>query len=316
MPLPDFKQFSAVWVEKTKASHGHGGEGWEFGTCLWSPTTNKSGHQIYRNMTVARSGDLVLHFYEDVPFGKEQDHYFCGISIVSDRATVVSEQPPRAGEWAGRGNYFRVGLSSFSPFDDAVPLRGFAKDYNARILESLAHDEDSPFINYGGDVRLAQGKYLSRCGSLLYELLSQAAGQKVDFIATTGSELPARTFDYEEYVEGQRSKRETWFFSRNPKLAKDAKERDRYTCQACAFRFEDRYGELGEGFIEVHHLDPLSERRSAANDGRLTTLAQVASLCPNCHRMAHRLIRRLGRSVSVEDLRSQFRTSSRPHDVP
>jgi hypothetical protein len=51
LSLPAFDNFRGVWVEKTKASHGHGGEGWEFGTCLWSPATDKSGKRIYENMT-------------------------------------------------------------------------------------------------------------------------------------------------------------------------------------------------------------------------------------------------------------------------
>jgi hypothetical protein len=36
----DWKPFSAydgVFVEITKENHAHGGPGWEFGTCLWSP---------------------------------------------------------------------------------------------------------------------------------------------------------------------------------------------------------------------------------------------------------------------------------------
>jgi hypothetical protein len=78
------------WVEKTKASHGHGGEGWEFGTCLWSPTTNKTGHRIYKNMEAASEGDLILHFYEDVPFGKEEDLYLCGASIVNGTLSTPS----------------------------------------------------------------------------------------------------------------------------------------------------------------------------------------------------------------------------------
>jgi hypothetical protein len=101
MPLPNFDDFRVVWVEKTKARHGHGGEGWEFGTCLWSPTTNKTGGRIYKNMVAARSGDLVLHFYEDSPFGKELDHCFCGVSIVDGSAEVKNDQPPSLAN--GRG---------------------------------------------------------------------------------------------------------------------------------------------------------------------------------------------------------------------
>jgi hypothetical protein len=117
MPFPRFEDFSAVWVEKTKSSHGHGGKGWEFGTCLWSPTTDKSGKRIYKNMLAARPGDLVLHFYEDTPFGNEPDHYLCGLSVV-DAAATIREEPPLPGEWAGRNEYYRIGLRDFKSFAD------------------------------------------------------------------------------------------------------------------------------------------------------------------------------------------------------
>jgi len=32
-----------VWIEDTKSEHQHGGPGWEFGTCLWSPSTDEKG---------------------------------------------------------------------------------------------------------------------------------------------------------------------------------------------------------------------------------------------------------------------------------
>jgi hypothetical protein len=32
-----------------------------------------------------------------------------------------------------------------------------------------------------------------------------------------------------------------------------------YTCEVCGLNFESRYGEIGKGFIEIHHLVPISE---------------------------------------------------------
>ncbi|MCP4547071.1 MAG: hypothetical protein GY835_11450 [bacterium] len=42
------------------------------------------------------------------------------------------------------------------------------------------------------------------------------------------------------------------------------------------------YGDLGAGFIEMHHLKPLSSGE------RKTTLRQIVLVCANCHRMLHR----------------------------
>ncbi len=53
-------------------------------------------------------------------------------------------------------------------------------------------------------------------------------------------------------------------------------------CEACDFEFEEKYGELGRDFCEVHHNNPLKRGL------RLTTLDDLAILCSNCHRMIHK----------------------------
>ena len=40
----------SIWIEITKSEHKHGGYGWEFGTCLWSPNRNRAGSDSYSLM--------------------------------------------------------------------------------------------------------------------------------------------------------------------------------------------------------------------------------------------------------------------------
>ena len=53
---------------------------------------------------------------------------------------------------------------------------------------------------------------------------------------------------------------------------------------ACGLNFEDRYGRIGAGFIEVHHLQPVSELK----EGEKTRIKDLALVCSNCHKMLHR----------------------------
>ncbi len=46
---------------------------------------------------------------------------------------------------------------------------------------------------------------------------------------------------------------------RNRKLAHRAKLAHGYSCKACGFDFEVKYGSIGRDFIEAHHLTPLAE---------------------------------------------------------
>jgi 5-methylcytosine-specific restriction enzyme A len=73
---------------------------------------------------------------------------------------------------------------------------------------------------------------------------------------------------------------------RNPKLARDAKRIHGSTCQVCGFIYKDRYGEIGDGYIEAHHITPFSEL--ADRPTQLDPAADFAVVCASCHRMIHR----------------------------
>lgn len=57
------------------------------------------------------------------------------------------------------------------------------------------------------------------------------------------------------------------------------------TCAVCGFSFEVAYGEIGYGFIEVHHVVPPA-RLGAGYE--LDPLTDLIPLYANCHAMAHR----------------------------
>lgn len=74
---------------------------------------------------------------------------------------------------------------------------------------------------------------------------------------------------------------------RNATAAKNAKKFHGLICQACDVDMEKRYGALGKGYIEAHHLKPIS----TLEEGVAVTYNvkdNFAVLCANCHRMIHR----------------------------
>lgn len=80
---------------------------------------------------------------------------------------------------------------------------------------------------------------------------------------------------------------------------------DPLRCEVCGFDFARVYGELGVGYIEVHHVTPLYV---AGN--RETKLDDLACLCANCHRMCHKS--RPGESWRTPDaLQEEMRKSAR-----
>jgi 5-methylcytosine-specific restriction protein A len=62
------------------------------------------------------------------------------------------------------------------------------------------------------------------------------------------------------------------------------KREGRLACEVCGLDFAAAYGPRGAGFIEAHHLTPLSE----VAPGQRTNTKDLALVCANCHRMIHR----------------------------
>lgn len=70
---------------------------------------------------------------------------------------------------------------------------------------------------------------------------------------------------------------------------------DSLDCDLCGFDFEQAYGRLGRGYIELHVTDSPT---SVGGDD-----SEVLPVCSNCHRMLHR-----GRGAAVDVLRSALET--------
>lgn len=78
-----FTKFNNVWIETTEESHLYGGKGWEFGKCLWSSSSDKSGGKIYELMLQPKVGDPVIHFYL-----KDNVRFLNGYSFVDKNCQV------------------------------------------------------------------------------------------------------------------------------------------------------------------------------------------------------------------------------------
>ncbi len=72
-----------------------------------------------------------------------------------------------------------------------------------------------------------------------------------------------------------------------------------WKCFVCQFDFAENYGELGENFIHVHHLKPLSEVGEAY---ALDPISDLRPVCPNCHAMLHRKVP----ALAIEELRARM----------
>lgn len=68
-------------------------------------------------------------------------------------------------------------------------------------------------------------------------------------------------------------------------------------CQVCRLNFEEKYGEIGRGYIHIHHIVPIA---SIGKQYQFDPTNDLVPVCPNCHAMLHRR----NPPLSIEELRT------------
>lgn len=90
----------------------------------------------------------------------------------------------------------------------------------------------------------------------------------------------------ERYPEGARKQIVVNAVERSAKARTACIQHHGLDCAACGFNFEKVYGALGEDFIHVHHVVPVTSLRGEREVDPVTDLIPV---CPNCHAMIHQV---------------------------
>lgn len=85
--------------------------------------------------------------------------------------------------------------------------------------------------------------------------------------------------------EGALKKISVNFYERSPKARRKCIEYYGERCCVCGFGFFAKYGEIGKGFIHVHHLVPLS---AIGKEYEVDSIKDLRPVCPNCHVIIHR----------------------------
>lgn len=74
-------------------------------------------------------------------------------------------------------------------------------------------------------------------------------------------------------------------YERNSKARELCVKHWKAICAVCDFDFEKTYGEIGNGFIHVHHLISVSQ---IGKTYQVDPINDLRPVCPNCHSMLHR----------------------------
>lgn len=122
-------------------------------------------------------------------------------------------------------------------------------------------------------------------GELLDFILSTIDGSFLKRIESTETTFPTEVHEADVYNEGAVVQVTVNRYERNRDARDKCIEAKGCKCAVCGMDFEKMYGEIGKGFIHVHHLIPIS---SIGEDYEIDPINDLVPVCPNCHNMLHR----------------------------
>lgn len=186
------------------------------------------------------------------------------------------------------------GKNTSSPISLEVGNWGkrLSRKYNVRFTKREDDTERKWDIFFDG----WQEKYffIWRIKSELVEALKETG--------LTGEEFYPDEISIEEQVllnEGQKKMIVVNSYERNAKARQKCVEYWGAKCDVCGLDFEKKYGDLGKGFVHVHHLTPLSE---IGSNYKVHPVYDLRPVCPNCHAIIHKT----NPPMTIEELRENL----------
>lgn len=169
-----------LWLEMS-VDEAHGGNGWGFTQCLWSPShKNPAGKSpYYEAVRSVGAGDSILHLR-----GATKDQAcFTGFSVAETDGFETTDRPPQPAVWAYASSFYRVFLHEYSPFPDPVLLSSVFLNQDT-LLRAYYHRnkassskktlfyviQHGPGLS-GGRLQRSQGTYLTPVDDVLLEIL-------------------------------------------------------------------------------------------------------------------------------------------------
>lgn len=92
-------------------------------------------------------------------------------------------------------------------------------------------------------------------------------------------------------------------YERNPYARQVCIDHYGLKCSICNFDFGKFYGDLGIGFIHVHHIKPMATRKG---NYEINPINDLRPVCPNCHSMIHRKKQEL----TIDELKKTIKATS------
>lgn len=135
------------------------------------------------------------------------------------------------------------------------------------------------------DLKNSQQWFPQQSGiSIKPELLESLEANWFDFVKNSFVSNDVITDIGETFREGKSKDVTQTRYERSPEARKRCLTYYGYSCRICDFNFENHFGDVGKGFIHVHHIKQISE---IGKEYEVDPIKDLIPVCPNCHAMIH-----------------------------
>ena len=174
------------------------------------------------------------------------------------------------------------------------------------LIDGLALGEASELRGHENHTVAFNAEVLTAESDLRFGIFSDREVTLFNFaIGLILSLLPTSARNYtnpdevEGFPEGAVSRISVNRYERDPRNRQAAIATHGEKCLACDFDFAKSYGPIGQGYIVVHHIVPISKIDPSY---KIDPTTDLITLCANCHAMIHRE----NPPMSLEELRSNL----------
>jgi hypothetical protein len=184
-----------------------------------------------------------------------------------------------------RPTYFVIHAATCPSITPASSRSGEPGAFTSRAYRKVTAERREEIVEWARSKGFVEPRDCSRC---LVEINSPAEFEYL---------YPDEVTDAVTYPEGATRQVLVNAYERSDAARRDCLAAHGSRCCVCAFDFGEVFGELGAGFIHVHHLTELSLIRTGY---LVDPVRDLRPICPNCHAMAHRT----RPALSLEELKA------------
>lgn len=213
----------------------------------------------------------------------DKQHYFA-------TAKISNVQPDR-----NNPKLLFAVIDEYRPFDVAIPFK-VDDEYLEEIPEKLKHNY------WRNGVRPINQTIYEKILSHIDSCHIQEPSPNYD-LAEKEPVFNDTSLTYQSKVEGKPQQVYVTKYERNLRYRKQAIAIHGDTCSACGFNFKAFYGDYADGFIHIHHVEPISEFESPKT---INPSEDLIPLCANCHSVIHR---KRDKTLSLEELKTMIKNN-------